>query len=379
MISESEQSEIESETDEEIQCSESEDSDTDSKDPKKKKDAWKKKWKEGGWTMDPNESQPYGPKLNLQGLEVFDELGYLIRFLPMDYIHNVIITATNQAGSRRQSFKDLSLEELMKFLGLMYAMEIVKMPRQCMYWDTSLSDSSLFPNMNFSKYMSRHRFEEILSFLQFSSDLDKDKQIMEFLSAVNDNLLEALNPGNIITFDESMIKSYHRNLKGKIKIKRKPQPIRNEIKDLADARSCIAVKLELYEGKETMKEKEHVSKYGATCATTLHLTTDFHGTGRIVIADSWFGSVKTAIALKQSELYSIMIVKTPHKRFRREALDSHDLEIGEWVAYNVTFDDVKLQAVSFQDIKKKQSISTCSTILPGKPRKTKHLGEVSSP
>ena len=96
-----------------MQYSESEDSDTDSKDPKKKKDAWKKEWKEGDWTMDPKEHQPYGPKLSLQGFEVFDELGYLIRFLPMDYIHNVIIPATN---SRRQSFKDLSLEELMKFL-----------------------------------------------------------------------------------------------------------------------------------------------------------------------------------------------------------------------------------------------------------------------
>ena len=200
---------------------------------------------------------------------------------------------------------------------------------------------------------------------------------MEFLSAVNDNLLQALTPGNIITLDKSMIKLYHGNLKGKMKIKRTPQPIRNEIKDLADARSLIAVKLELYEGKETMKEKEHVSKYGATCATTLHLTTDFYGTGRIVIADSGFGSVKMATALKQSGLYSIMIVETAHKRFPREALDSH--EIGEWVAYNATFDDVKLQALSFQDLKKKQFISTCSTILLGNPRKIKHLGEVSCP
>ena len=135
LTSESGQSEIESATDEEIQCSESEDTDTDSKDPKKKKGEWKKELKEVGWTMDPNEHQPQGPKLNLQGFEVFDELGYLIRFLPVDYIHNAI-PVTNQAGSRRQNFKDLSLEELMKFLGLMFAMEIVKMPNQCMYWDT---------------------------------------------------------------------------------------------------------------------------------------------------------------------------------------------------------------------------------------------------
>ena len=73
-----------------------------------------------------------------------------------------------------------------------------------------------------------------------------------------------------------------------------------------------------------------------------------------------------------------MIVKTALKRSPREALDSHDLEIVEWVAYSATFDDMKLQAVSFQDIKKKQFISTCSTILPGNPRKTKILVKLAS-
>ena len=67
-ISKSERNEIESETDEEIQCSESEDSGTDSKDPKKKKDAWKKEWKEAGRTMDPNKDKPNGPKLVLKCL-----------------------------------------------------------------------------------------------------------------------------------------------------------------------------------------------------------------------------------------------------------------------------------------------------------------------
>ena len=174
LVSESEPSEIESETDEEIHCSKSEDSNNDNKNPKKKKDAWKK--------------------------ECFMNLA-LIRFLPMDYIH-VIIPATNQSGSRRQSFKDSSIEELMKCFGLIYATDIVKISNRHMYWDTSLSDSSLLPNTNFSKYISRHRFEEILSFLQFSFDPDKDKQIMEFFLAVNDNLLEALTTGNITTYQK---------------------------------------------------------------------------------------------------------------------------------------------------------------------------------
>ena len=49
-----------------------------------------------------------------------------------------------------------------------------------------------------------------------------------------------------------------------------------------------------------MKIKEHVAMYGATCATTLSLPSDINGTGRIVITDSWFGSVKTVIALEES-------------------------------------------------------------------------------
>ena len=67
--------------------------------------------------------------------------------------------------------------------------------------------------MNFSKYMSRHRFEEILSFLQFSFDPDKDKQIMEFFSAVNDNLFQALTPGNIIKLVSSQPERENENQK----------------------------------------------------------------------------------------------------------------------------------------------------------------------
>ena len=77
-----------------------------------------------------------------------------------------------------------------------------------------------------------------------------------------------------------MIKSFHHDLKGKIKIKRKPRPIGNEIKDLSDARSNIVIRMEMYEGRYAMATKENVKKYGATCATTLRLTKELHGTGR---------------------------------------------------------------------------------------------------
>ena len=62
-----------------------------------------------------------------------------------------------------------------------------------------------------------------------------------------------------------------------------------------------------------MKIIEHVAMNGATCATTLSLPSDINRTGRIVKADSWFGSVKTVIALKESSLHSVKLVKNTYK------------------------------------------------------------------
>ena len=44
---------------------------------------------------------------------------------------------------------------------------------------------------------------------------------------------------------------------------------------MADARSNIAIKLEMHDGKETMQEKDHVAKYGASCVTTLNLPNEY--------------------------------------------------------------------------------------------------------
>ena len=81
-----------------------------------------------------------------------------------------------------------------------------------------------------------------------------------------------------------------------MKINRKPRPNGNEFKKGADARSNIITHLELYERKYLMAEKDHVEEYGATTAIVLRLVKEYNGSGRVVIADSWFGSVKSIIA-----------------------------------------------------------------------------------
>ena len=63
------------------------------------------------------------------------------------------------------------------------------------------------------------------------------------------------------------MKSFHHDLKGKMKIIRKPRPIGNEFQNASDTRTNIVTTLELYEGRELMAEKEFVDEYGATIAT----------------------------------------------------------------------------------------------------------------
>ena len=114
-------------------------------------------------------------------------------------------------------------------------------------------------------------------------------------------------------------------------------------------------------------------------ATILLLTEAYHGSGRRVISDSWFGSVKCAKAVMERWLYLIMLVKTAHKDFPQELLSQNNLQRGEWNAVTAEIDDVELQTCHFLDLQLKNFLSICSTTVPDHPRKTKHHGLVPCP
>ena len=104
------------------------------------------------------------------------------------------------------------------------------------------------------------RFEIILKYPQLSENENQEQHVLEFVAAVNDQFQKALAPGSYITLNESMIRSFHRNLHGKVKIIWKPRPVGNEIKNFADAASQVVLNLKLCEGKEPMSTKEFVNK-----------------------------------------------------------------------------------------------------------------------
>ena len=154
-------------------------------------------------------------------------------------------------------------------------MEVIKLPAKRMYWETE--DKGMFKALNYGRYMTRNRHEEILSQL-----VGEYNEILQFIDAFNEKCEEVFIPGEYLVLDESMVKSFHRNLQGKMKIIRKPRPVGNEFKNVCDGHTQIVLFLELYEGKDLMKEKKYVTEYGATTATCLRLTDNWKHTGKYV-------------------------------------------------------------------------------------------------
>ena len=150
----------------------------------------------------------------------------------MSYITHTIILVTNHyAKKNNPKWIDLHVDEFLHILGLLLAMEIYDIHGPgCLHW--SESEHTLFSSMKFGEIMSIKKFGNILKYLKLSENEDKEQQLLEFAAAVNDQFQKALAPGSWITLDESIIESFHRNLRDKIKIIQKLKPVGNKVKFL---------------------------------------------------------------------------------------------------------------------------------------------------
>lgn len=123
-------------------------------------------------------------------------------------------------------------------------------------------------------------------------------------------MTNVLQPGTFCCVDECMPawKGLSADVAGRYgmphvtKIQRKPEGVGVEMKSIADAQTGIIFRLDI-EGREREHRKPY-SDRGAGVAQCLRFTIGIHGTGRIVVADSAFASVKTCIELAKVGLFS---------------------------------------------------------------------------
>ena len=100
----------------------------------------------------------------------------------------------------------------------------------------------------------------------------------------------------------------------KTKIARKPEGVGAELKVLADGESGIMLRLDVMEGSVANACKMF-SEFGEGTAVTLRLTEPYWTSGRTVIADSAFGSVKCAKQLSDRGMFFMGMVKTAQKQY----------------------------------------------------------------
>ena len=72
---------------------------------------------------------------------------------------------------------------------------------------------------------------------------------------------------------------------------RKPTPLGIGLKSACCGSVGVMLYMDLLEGRAVDGEKAYVHKWGVTAETTVRCIRHWGGTGRVCIADSWFGSV----------------------------------------------------------------------------------------
>ena len=144
-----------------------------------------------------------------------------MHFLPIAYIRDIIIPNTNLHAKRQDTkWKDMDLDDFLHVLELLLAMEVYEIHGlRRLYWSSNINE--LFPGIKFEKVMVCKRFERIIAFLQCSGAIDADQQVLDFEAAVNDNFQNSVSPGSFLNRGKSMVKSFHHNLKDKIKMRLK--------------------------------------------------------------------------------------------------------------------------------------------------------------
>lgn len=244
------------------------------------------------------------------------------------------------------------------------------------FWEppTGRSVKAMF---DYGRFMSRGRFSLILSSIQLNSECmskHPHAEINRLVDLFNERRSQVFFPGWDIVVDEGMSKwtgkggQTHGFPTSVRKIKSKPTSTGFEFKMAACATTGITIGIELQEAAELMHAKEHRQDFGAGTSVLLRLVekAQIAHTGRTIVADSAFASVRAAVALHNVGLGFIGLVKTATKGFPTKALRQGTLSDGGSVSYRSKVADCELLGVAWQNIKRKTFVSTVASARPCK-------------
>jgi hypothetical protein len=260
---------------------------------------------------------------------------------------------------------------------------------------------------SFASWMKHWRFEEIRQLVKYAkADLSKVQadQWSWFRQAVTDfnaNRKAVLQPGLVAVMDESMSSWKPRadklgGLPNISFIMRKPKPLGTEFKTAVDADTGMMTYMEIQEGRDPMRCKDHAAELGVTSACVLRAATTAFQPGATICGDSWFSSVKvscctpfqllitaephllyvhaqTAAAISKAGYHYVGALKTASACFPKAYLQGvlQPLPAGSQLVTEGTYQDVPLLAIGYKYNRRKVLFFVATrgagTTTPGDP------------
>lgn len=270
-------------------------------------------------------------------------------FFPKQYLISVLLPQINNI---RQTSEEVKYGEFLRFIGIWFLMATSHSSERSHYWRDSVVDCFKGAPYRFGAFMSRNRFDDILSSLVYTNQevpsyRDKFFQIRQMVMAWNDNMHQSFSPGWITCLDESMMVWTNQfSCPGFMFVPRKPHPFGNEWHTICCGVSGIMFAIELVEGKDAPPERgaPMFDEFGKTVGLLLRLTQSIWYSGKVIILDSGFCVLKGLIELKKKGLYASALIKKRRywpKHVKGDDVKEHfaDKAVGEADAWYGIFEN----------------------------------------
>ena len=267
------------------------------------------------------------------------ELDLFWMCFPEEYIADVLIPETNKGLQRKMDLHDFYV-----FLGCIFYMScFVGIDNRADWWSTS--PINMMSGAPFRLYMTRKRFDEIMSALKYTNKeapitfIDRFHEVRQMIDAFNKHYELEYSPSWLSCIDESMNVWLNKFCPGFMVCPRKPWPFGNEYHSIADGNenghNPIMWRVRLVEGKDRPKlangrwafpTKWEDKGYTKTVELLLDMTAPIHRTGKVVTGDSGFCVTEGVTALHDRGVYGQFLIKKRRywpKHVPGDLIDAH--------------------------------------------------------
>jgi hypothetical protein len=218
-------------------------------------------------------------------------------------------------------WKDVTVDEIKAYFGLLILMDTMKFDRDELYW--SQSEKHWLLGSKIGEVMSRDKFVQVKRYLHFSDDAniaaDKLHKVRFLLDHCRKTFQEEYTPHKQVTVDEAMIP-----FKGRLGIKQymKDKPVKFGIKVwvLADAVTAYCHNFEVYVGKNA---EIVTNNFGLSSKVVIVLTKHLEMKGHEVYTDNFYTSPQLADYLYGRDTYLCGTVRTNHKGYPKELVQTN--------------------------------------------------------